>query len=51
MIHKTATFQARREGLGAATAAIREFVDDVRANEPGTLRYDSLRRSRLLLVV
>lgn len=41
MIHKTATFQVRPEGLDRAMAAIREFVAYVRANEPGTLRYDS----------
>ena len=42
MIHKTATFQVRRDGLDKAVAVISEFVDYVRANEPGTLRYDSL---------
>ena len=44
VIHKTATFQVRRERLDTAAAAIREFVDYVRANEPGTLRYDSFQQ-------
>jgi quinol monooxygenase YgiN len=41
VIRKTATFQVRREGLAKSLAAITEFVAYVRANEPGTLRYES----------
>jgi quinol monooxygenase YgiN len=43
VIHKTARFQVRREGLERSLAAIREFVAYVRANEPGTIRYESWR--------
>ncbi len=42
MIRKTTTFQVRREGLERTLAAITEFVAYVSANEPGTLRYESL---------
>jgi quinol monooxygenase YgiN len=42
LIHKTARFQVRREGLKKALAAIREFVAYVREHERGaTLRYES----------
>ena len=41
VIHKTAIFQVRPDGLDRAAAAIREFVEYVRANEPGTVRYES----------
>ena len=41
MIHKTATFQVRPEGLDRALAAIRDFVAYVKLSEPGTLRYES----------
>ena len=39
-IHQLARYQVRPESLDLCLAAIREFVDYVRANEPGTLRYD-----------
>ena len=42
LIHKTARFQVRREGLERALAAIREFIAYVREHERGaTLRYES----------
>ncbi len=39
-IRQLARYQVRREGLEKCLAAIREFVAYVRANEPGTLRYE-----------
>lgn len=40
MIHQLASYQVRPEALDRCLAAIREFVAYVRANEPGTLRYE-----------
>lgn len=40
MIRQLARYQVRREALEQCLSAIREFVAYVRANEPGTLRYD-----------
>ena len=40
MIRQLAHYQVRREALKTCLAAIHEFVAWVRANEPGTLRYD-----------
>ena len=40
MIRQLARYQVRREALEKCLAAIHEFVAYVRANEPGTLRYD-----------
>jgi quinol monooxygenase YgiN len=42
-IHKTAAFSVRPEGAARAEAAIREFIDYIRANELGTRVYVSLR--------
>ena len=40
MIRQLARYQVRPEALERCLAAIREFVAYVRANEPGTLRYE-----------
>lgn len=40
MVRQLAHYQVRREALEKSLAAIHEFVGYVRANEPGTLRYD-----------
>jgi quinol monooxygenase YgiN len=39
-IRQLARYQVRPEALERCLAAIREFVAYVRANEPGTLRYE-----------
>jgi quinol monooxygenase YgiN len=39
-IRQLARYQVRPEELAHCVAAIREFVEYVRANEAGTLRYD-----------
>jgi len=39
-IRQLARYQVRPESLERSLAAIREFVAYVRANEPGTLRYE-----------
>ncbi len=39
-IRELARYQVRPEALDSCLAAIHEFVAYVRANEPGTLRYD-----------
>ncbi len=39
-IRQLARYQVRPEALEQCLAAIREFVAYVRANEPGTLRYE-----------
>lgn len=39
-IRQLARYQVRSEGLERCLEAIHEFVAYVRANEPGTLRYD-----------
>ena len=39
-IRQLARYQVRAESLERCLAAIREFVAYVRANEPGTLRYE-----------
>jgi quinol monooxygenase YgiN len=41
-IYQTARFQVRQEALSECEAAIRKFVEFVRANEPKTLLYVSL---------
>jgi quinol monooxygenase YgiN len=40
-IRQLARYQVRPEGLEKSLAAIRKFVDYVRANEPGTLRCEA----------
>jgi len=42
-IHLTARFQVQGDSLAVCEQAIREFVEHVRTNEPGTLLYTSLR--------
>lgn len=39
-IRQLARYQVRPEALDRVLAALNEFVTYVRANEPGTLRYD-----------
>ncbi len=39
-IRQLARYQVRPEGLQRCLAALHEFVAYVRANEPGTLRYE-----------
>ena len=40
-IRQLARYQVRPESVDRCLAAIHEFVAYVRANEPGTLRYDA----------
>ncbi|MEW6404321.1 MAG: antibiotic biosynthesis monooxygenase family protein [Chloroflexota bacterium] len=44
-IHQTARFQVKKEALSECEAAIRKFVEYVRANEPKTLMYISLQQN------
>lgn len=39
-IHELASYEVRPESLEQCLAAIHEFVDYVRTNEPGALRYE-----------
>jgi quinol monooxygenase YgiN len=39
-IHELARYEVREEALDACLAAIHEFVEYVRANEAGALRYE-----------
>lgn len=43
-IYETATYRVNASGVGAVTAAIDEFVDYVRSNEPGTRMYQAWQR-------
>ncbi len=45
-IRQLARYQVRPEALEKCLAAIHEFVAYVRANEPGTLRYDVWQEQR-----
>ena len=40
MIHELARYEIHPQSLQECTNAIHEFVDYVRANEPGALRYE-----------
>lgn len=42
-VHMTARFEVQPDRLADCEAAIREFVDYIRVNEPDTLLYTSLR--------
>lgn len=42
---KSARYQVRVESLKKCQQAIREFVDYIKANEPGTLRYIALQQA------
>jgi quinol monooxygenase YgiN len=44
-IYQTARFQVKKEALSDCEAAIRKFMEYVRANEPKTLLYVSLQQS------
>ena len=46
-IHQTAYFVVRDDALEICEQTIREFVDYVRANEPDTLLYTSLREKEM----
>jgi quinol monooxygenase YgiN len=43
-IYQTAEYRVRAEGVEAVRRAIREFVDYVRASEPGTRMYAAWQR-------
>lgn len=43
-VHQTARFKVRPESLQKCQEAIREFVEYVKAREPGTLMYVSLQQ-------
>ena len=42
VVYQTARFQVRPEQLAVAQQAIRDFVEYVRENEPGTRLYSSI---------
>ena len=44
-VYKTARFRVRDEGVEATLEAIAEFVDYIKASEPGTLQYTSVQQS------
>ena len=44
-IFQTAHFIVKPESRDVCEQAIREFIDYIRANEPGTLRYTSLQQA------
>jgi len=41
MVRQLASYQVRPEAVDRVLGAIREFVAYVKANEPGTLRYEA----------
>lgn len=44
MITKIAQFRVKKEKLSECLNAIKEFVDQVRENEPNTLRYEAFQK-------
>jgi len=44
-IFQTAYFKVKPESRALCERAILEFIDYIKANEPGTLRYTSLQRA------
>jgi quinol monooxygenase YgiN len=44
-IHQTATYRVRASGVETVRRAIEDFVDYVRANEPGTRLYQAWQRA------
>ena len=44
-VHKTAAFLLRLEGLDASLQTIREFIEYIKANDPGTIQYPSVLRT------
>ena len=43
-IYQTATYRVKADAVQIVKAAVGEFVDHVRANEPGTLMYHAWQR-------